>query len=412
MRIGVDMRRMRSTGIGRYARNIFRAMVTEGDQHEYVAVVQSTTDAADVRTLTAGTGNVSCIIEPARQFSPREMLTLPRRVSGVDVWHYPHSYQMGFLRRDPIVLTLMDVIPITHPIGLRNLLAREPIRAVWWRACRRADAFVAISAATADAFHRLFGVPRELIRVTHLAPDPAFAAPSDPTAVARARARWGLPDRVVLYVGMSQSHKNLDRLLQAMALLGRVDADPPGLAIIGPNVAHERAALLRRVHELDIARCVHFLNTLPDEEVTLAYHAADVLVQPSLVEGFGLTVLEAMQCGRPCVASDIPAFREITGGAAVLVDPLDPVAIADGIRRVLDDSAFAAELGARGRAHASRFSWLRTARETLATHEMAVASRGRTADATAPKPVPRPPEGAAPGPRIATPSAGTDRLRR
>jgi len=301
------------------------------------------------------------------------MLTFPRLRRAVDLWHYPHPFQLALGRPDPLVLMLHDVIPITHPLGLHNKLARGPIRAIWRRACRRADAFVANSAATRDGFAALFGVPQELVRVTHLAPDPVFAGSTDADTVAAARARWGLPERVVLYVGMSQPHKNLDRLLQALALLAR-DRLPSALtlAIVGPKVFYERRPLLRRIRALGLADYVRFLDRLSDLELKVAYHAADVVVQPSLVEGFGLTALEAMQCGTPVVASDIAAFREIAGDAAVLVDPLDPAAIAGGIRRVLSDAPFAASLRALGRANAARFSWRQAARETLSAYELAL----------------------------------------
>jgi glycosyltransferase involved in cell wall biosynthesis len=301
------------------------------------------------------------------------MLTFPRLRQPVDLWHYPHPFQMALLRREPLVLMLPDVIPLTHAIGVRNRLARGMIRAVWRRACGRADAFVANSAATRDAFEAMLGIPRELVRVTHLAPDPSFAAPTDAADVAGARARWGLPERVLLYVGMSQPHKNLDRLLEAVALLAReYSASALGLAIVGPNVFSERRRLARRIRELRLGGHVHFLDRLPDPQLRVAYHAADVVVQPSLVEGFGLTVLEAMQCGAPVVASDIPAFREIAGDAALLVDPLDPEAIADGARRVLSDARLAESLRVRGRTNAARFSWRQAARDTLSAYQVAL----------------------------------------
>lgn len=371
LRIAVDMRRMHNTGIGRYARNILSSVVAEGSRHEYLAVVQDEGDADGVRALAPGT---RCVIAPARQYSFRELLRAPDLPTPIDVWHSPHPFHWGLGARHRTVLTVLDLTQLTHAIGLRNLVLREPIRAVLWTACRRADRFVAISATTRERFHRGMGIAREKIHVTPLATDARFAEAVDPALVAAARARWALAGRVVLYVGMTQPHKNLVRLLDAMALLGRDGGAPARLAIAGPVVPAERVPLQARIRELGIEGRVRFLDWLSDDEVRLAYHMADVVVQPSLSEGFGLTVLEAMQCGTPCVVSDLPVLREVAGTAALFVDPLDPAAIAGGLRAVLADPVRARELRALGRANAANFSWRRAARETIAAYEAAAGS--------------------------------------
>jgi glycosyltransferase involved in cell wall biosynthesis len=377
MRIGFDLRRMHNTGIGRYARNIFAAVTTEAPEHEWIAVVQSDEHAAEVRAFASSARKLRCVISPAAQYTTREMLRTPDVGAPLDLWHSPHPFQLALGARHRTVLTQLDLIQVTHAIGARNLVLREPIRAFIRLACLRADSFVAISAATRDEFRRHMGVRTERVRVTPLAPDPRFRDSVGAAAIDAARKRWDLPARVLLYVGMSQPHKNLDRLLQALALLARERPDEPlALAIIGPNVPAEREALLARIQSLGVGDRVRFLNWLSDEDVRVAYHLADVVVQPSLVEGFGLTVLEAMQCGTATVASDIPAFREVTGGATVLVDPLSPASIAQGLMSVLDDRVLATRLIERGRKHAATFSWRITAKETLEAYELALMAGG------------------------------------
>ena len=369
MRIAFDLRRMHKTGIGRYARNIFAAVAAEASEHEYVAVVQDERDAAWARAAAPA---ARCVVDSAPQYSPREMLLLPPLGGDIDVFHSPHPYHLGFGARHRTVLTLLDLTQLTHAIGVKNLVAREPLRAIIWSACRRAERFTAISATTREMFHTHMGVPLERMHVTPLAPDPRFAEAVDPAAVAAARARWGLHGRVVLYVGMSQPHKNLDRLLQAIALLaGDRPGEPVQLAIVGPHVPAERRMLRARLRALGILDQVRVLDWLSDDDVRLAYHAADAVAQPSLSEGFGLTVLEAMQCGTPCVVSELPVLREVAGDAAVFVDPLSPASIAAGLRAVLDDTVRAGELRSLGHANASRFSWRCAAQETLAAYEAA-----------------------------------------
>jgi glycosyltransferase involved in cell wall biosynthesis len=370
LRIAIDLRRMHNTGIGRYARNMFAAVAAEAPEHAYVAVVQNERDAAAARALAPST---RCVVAPAEQYTAREMLRAPALDGTVDLWHSPHPFQWSVGARHRTVLTVLDLTQVTHAIGARNLALREPVRAFMWVACRRADRFTAISATTREQFHQRMGVPLERIHVTPLAPDARFAEAVDPQAVAGARARLGLRERVVLYVGMTQPHKNLLRLLDAMALLVRErPREPAQLAIVGPVVPAERAALRARLEALRLGDHVRFLDWLSDEDVRLAYHAADVVVQPSLSEGFGLTVLEAMQCGTPCVVSDLPVLHEVAGAAAVFVDPLSARSIAVGLGTVLDDSARARELRVLGRANAARFSWRTAARETLAAYEAAV----------------------------------------
>jgi glycosyltransferase involved in cell wall biosynthesis len=372
MRIGFDLRRMHKTGIGRYARNIFAAVAAEAPGHDYVAVVQSEADAMWARAVVP---RAVTVVAPAAQYSPREMMRTAALTPPVDLWHSPHPYQWALGAGHRTVLTLLDLTQLTHAIGAVNVLAREPLRLIIWGACRRAHRFVAISAATRDAFHRQMGVPLGDIHLTPLAPDQRFAEPVDPTEVSAARARWGLSERTVVYVGMTQPHKNLDGLLRALTLLVRqCPVDPVTLAVIGPVVPAAHTGLLARVQALGLTDRVRFLGWLPDEEVRLAYHAASVVALPSLAEGFGLTMLEAMQCGTPCVASDIPALREVAGGAARLVDPRDPGSIAEGLREVLDDPTMASSLSERGYANAARFSWRAAARETLAAYEAALAA--------------------------------------
>lgn len=376
LRIGFDLRRMHKTGIGRYARNILAAVTAEAPEHAYTAVVQDERDAAWVRSIAPA---ARAMIEPAPQYSPKEMFRTPRIPGGVDVFHSPHPYHVALGASHPTVLTLLDLIQVTHAIGPKNLIAREPLRAIIAASCRRAERFVAISETTRGLFHRMMHVPLERIHLTRLAPDARFAQPVDPNVVSAARQRWGLHERVVLYVGMTQPHKNLDRLLQAVAILARErPSDPLQLAIVGPVNPAERAGLHVRMRTLGVLDRVRFLDWLSDDEVHLAYHVSDVLALPSLMEGFGLTLLEAMQCGTPCIASDLPVLREVAGDAAEFVDPVSPESIASGLRAVLDDPARARELRELGLRNVTRFSWRDAARETLAAYEAAAgATAGR-----------------------------------
>ena len=377
-RIGIDLRRMHASGIGRYSRTLFETMRRDAPGIEWTAAVQSESDAGWVR---ARAPEARVVIAPAAAYSPGEMLALPRLPGRVDLWHSPHPFQLDLGRRAPrLVLTLLDLIPVTHPPNAKARRLRLAYREFVRLACRRASAMVAISQFTADEFVARLGVPRARIVVTPLASDARFSASADRSRVDAFRRERGLPRHFALYVGMSEPHKNLRLLFEAAALLAKEHApDELGVAVIGPTTgpyaAEQRAMLLGHVEALGVGDRVHFLGTLTDEELLLAYAAADVLVQPSKVEGFGLTILEAMLAGTPVACSDIPVFHEVAGDAAELFDPADARSLAHALVHIMHDSARAAALRAAGRRRATGFSWGATAALTLTAYRQALGIR-------------------------------------
>ena len=144
------------------------------------------------------------------------------------------------------------------------------------------------------------------------------------------------------------------------------------LLIIGDQIS-KLPALRRAVHQLKLHKHVRFLGYIPDETLAVLYRSAEVFVFPSLYEGFGLPPLEAMASGTPVVTSNTSSLPEVTGGAAVLVDPYDVGSIVDGVRRVLTDPSLAAELRRKGPLRAREFSWARSAAKTKALYELVAA---------------------------------------
>ncbi len=163
----------------------------------------------------------------------------------------------------------------------------------------------------------------------------------------RVRERYQLHDEFVLYAGNVKPHKNLERLIDAFDLVRKRGLDHLKLVLIGDEIS-KYAALRRAVHQHQLHKYVRFLGYLPEETLAVMYRLAGVFVFPSLYEGFGLPPLEAMASGTPVVTSNVSSLPEVAGDAAVLVDPYDPQAIADGIYRVLTDETAAARHGAQG----------------------------------------------------------------
>jgi glycosyltransferase involved in cell wall biosynthesis len=293
-----------------------------------------------------------------------EQQHLPRLAAraGVDLVHSLANTGpwRGRFRR---VVTIHDLIhrfyPDTHgSIKGKGMALLVPM------AIRRSHRLMADSHATADDLVRELKVPRDKIDVVPLGV--GTTARATPVPGAQLRARHDLGERpIVLTVAAKRPHKNLPRLLEALALIP--SERRPLLVAPGYGTFHddELTALVAR---LGIADDVRLLGWVDDGELEGLYAAAAVFVLPSLYEGFGLPVLEAMARGVAVACSDRGSLREIAGDAALVFDPEQPQSIADAIERVLADEALAARLRETGHAQAGRFTWERAAQLTLESY--------------------------------------------
>lgn len=300
-----------------------------------------------------------------------EIACLARR-HGLRVIHDPTGCMLLALTGAGRVVTVHDVIPYVYP-GTRTRLDWL-IYHLWLPlAARRADAVITDSAVSKSGIVRFLKINPEKVSVIPLAAAPRFR-PLDPQAVQPALARYGVERPYILYVGSLDARKNLPRLLQAYA---RLCVSRPGWALVIVG-AHKWmvAPIAETVQRLALAPHVRFTGFVAEEDLPALYNGADLFVFPSLCEGFGLPVLEAMACGTPVVTSNTSSLPEVAGDAALLVDPTDVAAITEAMERVLSDPVLAADLRARGLARASQFSWERTARETLAVYERVLAAHG------------------------------------
>jgi glycosyltransferase involved in cell wall biosynthesis len=255
------------------------------------------------------------------------------------------------------VVTLHDLAFLLYP-GTHTPASRKYYAATGDSA-RRAQRVIAVSQRTASDAVRLLGLDPARVRVVPEAAGPAFA-PRPREALAPLAAHFGIPtDRpYVLFVGTIEPRKNVPLLLEAFARVrSQVDAH---LVLVGARgwldepifAAHARSG---------VADAAHFVGWVEEDELAVLYSHAGVLVLPSLYEGFGLPVLEAMACGAPVVCSNAGPLSEVAGDAAVLLPPEDATAWADAIARVLTQPRHAANLRARGLRRAAQFSWERTA---------------------------------------------------
>jgi glycosyltransferase involved in cell wall biosynthesis len=258
------------------------------------------------------------------------------------------------------VITVFDCIAFTHPETTGAVLAagaRQLIRA----GVRRADRIVTLTEASSRDLQDLLAVPAGKIDVVSSGPGALPAV--DPAPGADLRERLGIPDGpLVLAVAARRPHKNLERLVEAMA-------EVPGATLVLPGFPTAFDGELERAAErAGVRHRIALCGWVDDRDLEGLYILADCLVLPSLIEGFGLPVLEAMVRGLPVVASGIPVLREVGGDAAVYVDPLSTASLSSGIRSVLHDADLRQVLVQRGRARAERFSWRAAADATAASY--------------------------------------------
>ncbi len=283
----------------------------------------------------------------------------------LDVFHGPDA-RIPRLGRVPCVATVHDVFSMDSEDYAKPGF-REKKERVYRDLAARARVLLFVSSYARDRFRAHFPVPDERVRVVPEGVDPGFG---DVPARAReeTRARLGLPPEYLLWVGQIAARKNVVRLLEAMA---RLPASAPPLVLAGHR-RHGSAEVDAAVVRLGLGDRARFLGHVGEGDLPALYAGARALLFPSLDEGFGLPVLEAFACGTPVLASTAGALPETAGGAALLVDPEDAAAIAEGTRRLLEDRALRGDLVARGRARAAALTWEATARGTLGAYREAV----------------------------------------
>jgi glycosyltransferase involved in cell wall biosynthesis len=290
---------------------------------------------------------------------------------GPDVLHSLGSVAPPFVPRAANVVTLLDVIWMHHETMSR--ISTLSMRALGPLSARRADRVVTISEAAREDIAATIGIERAKIDVTHLGVD--TAGRPQPVADGELRQRLGLSDApLILSVGAKRPHKNLLRLIEA---LPRIASKPdPVLVLAGLATPHEEE-LRAAAGRLGVGPRVRFLDFVEEPELEGLFASAACFVLPSLQEGFGLPVLEAMSRGVPVACSNTSSLPEVAGDAALTFDPEDVDAIAHAVERLLDDAQLRARLTAAGREQAARFTWRATAEATLASYERALESRAR-----------------------------------
>lgn len=297
----------------------------------------------------------------------REHVLLPNacRRERVDILHCPKS-AIPFRSPCPVVVTLHDLIPVRHP-ELEKRAAQLYWRLHIRRAAQKSDFVITISEWAKAEIMDEYGVPEERLAVIMQSYDPVMLLPRNPQQGKDVRAKYGLVDGYILYVGTVQPRKNLISLIEAYHQLRHDRTDVPKLVIAGRK-GWLNETLFSRISELDLTDHVVFTGFVADEELPFVYDGAAVFIYVSLLEGFGRPPLEAMACGVPVITSNTSAIPEVVGEAGITVTPTDVSGIATALQQVLANPALALRLREEGRKRAALFSWETAAQETLAVY--------------------------------------------
>jgi len=352
----------RNAGVGRYIYYVLRALAAREDGARYTVFCHDAPPPGDPARSPHVRFAVSRLDtrEPSRRIL-YEQAVLPWLLPGrVDLLHAPVNVA-PLLAAVPVVVTIHDLIFLVLPD--RYLPAKRRYLETFTRLTMRvARHVIADSEHTRRDVIRLLGVPPGRVTAVPLGVSEHFRPP-DAAALEEFRARHGLPERYLLYLGTLEPRKNLTTLLRAYARLRRRGLDWP-LVLAGPK-GWLYEDIFRTIDALRLAEHVRLPGYVAYEEQPLWYGGATVFVYPSTYEGFGLPVLEAMACGTPVVTSTASSLPEAAGDAALLVECRDEEALAQAIERLAGDAALRADVVRRGGVRAVQFPWSRTAAETV-----------------------------------------------
>jgi len=374
MRVGIGAQllsypRASRSGIGSYIRHLV-AHLTDALGGDGLDVFLGADAELDVSGPTIHRSALPLRARATRLPYEQIWLPLEARRAGVDVFHHPDPLALRIPAARRTVVTVHDLTPFLFPDTFGSQRARYK-QLVVRRAVAGAHRVIADSDATRDDLINVLGVDPERVVTVHLAADEGWRPLTDPGTPA-IHARLRLHGDYVLSVGTFEPRKNLARLIEAYGMARRRGIRAP-LVLVGPT-GWKADAVGADPARHGIEDHVVRTGFVSHDELRALYGRASAFVYPSLYEGFGLPVLEAMACGAPVIASSTSAVSEVAGGAAAMIDPLDAGSIADAIEQVLGDGARRTDLRTRGLARAGEFSWADTALRTALVYAEAAQS--------------------------------------
>ena len=370
--IGIDARKIQDFGIGTYVRNLIRSLAAIDAENRYVLLAKPG-DREGLRDLP---DNFQVALESSPVYSIRELFALTWQIyrRQLDLYHSTH-YVLPAWVHSKVVVTIHDIIHLLYPEFLPSnfafLYAQRMIR----RSLTRGDRIISVSESTKADLMQHFDVDGRKIHVVYNGVEDAFRRRLPSEELQRWLRDLGLAQPYLLFVGNpAKPHKNLDMVVQAYARARRMAQFDAPLVCVGSRQGSE-FKIRQRAEYLGIGDKVRLLGFVAHEALPAIYQGASLFLYPTLYEGFGLPVIEAMASGVAVITSNTSALKEIAEDYALLVDPLDLDGIAKAIAYLMGNPERRAAFAERGERRAEDFRWEETARETLDIYLSAIEGR-------------------------------------
>lgn len=365
-RIGFDGRYIndRYHGVGRYAFRLLESLIEAGVDDTFVVFTGQAENTRFDWTALSQRPNVELKPGPWPLYWPQEQLSwraLIRR-NRLDLFHSPY-FVAPLLSPVPVIITVHDLIFDRYPQFMPLSWTRPYYRLLMRLSTRKASRMVSVSRSTAADLQHYYAVGVDKIVLAGEGAEASFQPLDDRKRLRDLREKYGLQLPFVLTVGARRPHKNHVRLLQAYHQVQQ--QVPHSLVFVGPVDERFGDYVYLAAKTLGLDGRVRFLDWVPEVDLPGLYNLADLVVLPSLIEGFGLPALEAMACGTPVMAADNTSFPEVVGESGMLVDPYDTDQLAGALHSLLLDGPLRKRMSVEGRLRAGLFTWENPARTLL-----------------------------------------------
>jgi len=387
MRIGIDVRPLlqnyhRFRGIGYYTYNLIRNIGKIDTENEYILFASENANGVDLNIMHnkfwKEEYQTPRIKKPVRLANHLQWLWdrlfLPRVISNskIDIFHATDNNSIPISHSCKVIATIYDLIPCIFPKHYFNSLKTLDLRYNYYRqlaAAKKSAMIITISEYSKKDIMRILHVSEEKIKVIYLAANEKFKPIKDNQILEKVKAKYNINRPFALYVGGFDYRKNVERLIKSFYLFSQQSTEDLQLVIggcIGNKIALE---LKQLISLLNLKEKIVLPGFIADRDLPAMYSAAELLIFPSLYEGFGLPVLEAMACGTPVICSNTSSLSEVAGDAAILVNPYDEEEIAQAMKRVLSNPDLREKMKRKGLERAKLFSWEQTAKKTLKVYQ-------------------------------------------
>ena len=349
-------------GIGRYVRHLVPGVIKQMGPNDTLTVLHHPQSPLSL----SANANISYCPVSKTPFSMAQQWQIPTllRQLQADVYHSPY-YLMPYKLGVKTVLTIHDLIPLLLP-EYSTRKARLLFHWTTKKAIHASDQIIAVSHSTEIDIKRNFPEGKGRIEVIHHGIEASYK-PRNRVLPSSISAHYEVPNEYILFVGSDRPHKNISALLKAYVNLKEMGNTPPLLIVTPTGTISD--ATRNEIAELELNKQVYVIGAVAEEDMPDFYSAAQVFILPSLYEGFGFPVLEAMACGTPVVCSRMSSLPEVAGNAAVYINPTEPLDIARGIFSLLHEQKKWQQFSDLSLEQATLFNWQKTACQTWAVYE-------------------------------------------